>query len=135
MEIKKLAEEFLEKCNSCMVASVDEDGYPNVKAMLKLESEGIQTIIFSTSSESARTLQFKKNQKACVYVMDDKTYMGLMLTGDIEVLEDRESKSRYWHDWMVNYYPDGVDTWYYCIYRFTAKKGQYYHGKPVDFTL
>lgn len=127
---------LLESCNIAMVGSNGDDGYPNIKAMIKVEAEGIKTIWFSTNTSSKRVSQFRNNKKASVYFADEGNFKGLMLLGDMEVLSDIESKKRLWREGGEIYYPLGVEDPDYSVLRFTAKKGNYYHGlKNVSFDV
>lgn len=127
-EAIKGANELSERTKSVMVGSIGAEGYPNVKCMFKAEAQGLKKIWFSTNTSSKRVAQFRENPKACVYIVDVEKFMGLMLVGDIEVLEDQNSKQRLWHNGDEIYYPLGVTDPDYCVLRFTAKWGNYYHG-------
>ncbi|MFZ5987556.1 MAG: pyridoxamine 5'-phosphate oxidase family protein [Bacillota bacterium] len=128
--------ELVESCNIAMVGSNGDNGYPNIKAMIKVEAEGIKTIWFSTNTSSKRVSKFMHNPKACVYFADQDKFKGLMLVGDIEVLSDIESKKRLWCEGCEIYYPLGVNDPDYSVLRFTTKWGNYYHGlKNVSFDV
>ena len=59
-----------------------------------------------------------------------------MLVGDIEVLQDMESKQRLWHEGDEKYYSLGINDPDYSVLRFTARWGNYYHGLVnVSFEL
>jgi general stress protein 26 len=105
-----------------------DDGYPNVKAMLKTENEGLNRVWFSTNTSSRRIAQLLRDPRACVYFVDEERRMGLMLVGDIEVLQDRESRERLWSEGDEKYYPLGVTDPDYSVLRFTAHWGNYYHA-------
>lgn len=121
---------------TAFVASVDENGYPTIKAMLVLENESIKTHYFSTNYSSKRVKQFMANPKAAVYLCNAKKYKGLMFQGTMEVLTDREHKEMLWRDGFEMYYPNGIDDEDYCVLRFTAEKGNYYTGlKNFDFDI
>lgn len=51
-----------------------------------------------------------------------------MLNGKVEVAQDHETKARFWFDGAEMYYPLGVDDPDYSILKFTAERGNYYHG-------
>ena len=62
--------------------------------------------------------------------------MALLLTGNMQVLTDHEHKAMLWRDGFEIYYPDGIDAEDYCVLKFTAEKGNYYHGlENTDFVL
>ena len=89
--------------------SVDDNGYPITKAMLKhRERNGIKTIWFSTNTSSNKVKHFKENNKASVYFIDKRFFRGVSLIGTMEVLETAEAKERIWQDGDTMYYKEGV---------------------------
>ncbi|MFN2270923.1 MAG: pyridoxamine 5'-phosphate oxidase family protein [Anaerolineae bacterium] len=119
-----------------MVGTNGDNGYPNIKAMLKMENEGLNRIWFSTNTSSKRVGQFVQNSKTCVYFVDFEQWKGLMLVGDVEVLQDMESRQRLWREGFEKYYPLGVTDPDYTVLRFTAQRGNYYHAlSNVTFEL
>lgn len=119
------------------ISSVDEEGYPNTKAMLKPRKRvGIHTIYFSTNTSSRRVTQYRQNPKACVYFCDRRFFRGAMLRGTMEVLEDQNVKDMLWEKGDEKYYPLGVSDPDYCVLRFTALDGRYYSSfKSEDFGI
>jgi general stress protein 26 len=119
-----------------MLGSNGDNGYPNIKAMIKIENEGLNRIWFSTNTSSRRVGQFHQDPKACVYFVDFDQWMGLMLVGQVEVLHDMVSKQRLWREGYERYYPLGVTDPDYSVLRFTAQWGNYYHAlSNVTFQL
>ena len=119
-----------------MVGTNGDNGYPNIKAMLKMENEGLNRIWFSTNTSSKRVGQFVQNSKTCVYFVDFEQWKGLMLVGDVKVLQDAESRQRLWREGFEKYYPLGVTDPDYSVLRFTAQWGNYYHAlSNVTFEL
>lgn len=124
------------RSNIVMLGTNGDNGYPNIKAMIKMENEGLNRIWFSTNTSSKRLGQLVRNSKACVYFVDFEQWMGLMLVGDVEVLQDRESRQRLWREGFEKYYPSGVTDPDYSVLRFTAQWGNYYHAlSNVTFEL
>ena len=111
------------------ISSIDEDGFPNTKAMYAPRvREGIKVLYFTTNTSSKRVAQFLKNANACVYFNDTRFFLGIMLKGTMEVLEDAKSKKMIWKDGDEMYYPKGVSDPDYCVLRFTATVGRYYQN-------
>lgn len=135
-EMKEQIQKLVDEAKVAYVSSVDENGYPMIKAMLSLQHDDLFTHYFSTNYSNRRTQQFLKNSKACVYFCKEERFEGLMLNGDIEVMTDREHKEMLWREGFEIYYPEGIDTEDYCVYKFTAKKANFYYGlSNVDFVL
>ena len=110
------------------VSSVNQEGFPNTKAMMNLKRDGIKTHYFSTNYATARIQQFMNNPKACIYFCKPGDFKGFMLVGTMEVMADRYHKELLWSDGCEIYYPKGVEDEDYAVLRFTAEWGNYYHG-------
>lgn len=122
-------EKFIDKQKVSFIASVDDGGFPNVKAMLKPRKRiGLKEFWFSTNTSSMRVKQFMENPKACIYFYHKGLikYVGVMLSGTMEVLTDQESKDMIWKRGDTLFYKGGVTDPDYCVLKFTAVKGRYY---------
>ena len=139
MQQKEAVGEALSLANRSSIAMLGtngDDGYPNIKAMLKIENEDMKIVWFSTNTSSKRVAQLNRDSKACVYFVDFDQFKGLMLVGNVEVLQDIESKKRLWSEGSERYYPLGVTDPDYSVLRFTAQWGNYYHAlSNVTFGL
>lgn len=126
-----------DKLKIAFIGSVDEQGYPNVKAMLRpRKREGIKVFYFTTNTSSMRVRQFLSDNKACVYFCDSRFFKGAMLRGTMEVLTDAESKEMIWRDGDTEYYPEGVTDPDYCVLKFTAISGRFYSNyRSEEFTV
>jgi len=128
---------LIDKAGVSIISSVDEDGFPNSKAMLPPRKRaGIKHIFFTTNTSSMRVKQYTKNPKACVYFFDKRFYRGVMLRGTMKVLRDSASRQSIWKDGDEMYYPKGVTDPDYCVLRFTAQNGRYYSNfKSENFEV
>lgn len=118
---------LIDKQKVSFIASISEEGFPNMKAMLSpRKREGIKEFWFSTNTSSMRVAQYRKNPNASIYFCDKRFFRGVMLVGTMEVLEDEESKQMIWQHGDTLYYSKGVTDPDYCVLKFTAKKGRYY---------
>lgn len=60
-DAEKTIGNMIDKLKIAFLGSVDEEGFPNVKAMLQpRKREGIKTIYLSTNTSSMRVAQFRK---------------------------------------------------------------------------
>jgi len=118
---------LIDKQNVSYISSVDENGYPNTKAMLPpVKREGIKTFYWHTNSPSMRIKQYRNNPKACIYFCDKRFFRGVMLKGTMEVVDDKTIKAEIWKDEFSMYYKDGMDGGDFIILRFTAESGRFY---------
>ncbi len=116
---------FIKKQKVSLIASVDEEGFPNIKAMFVPRKIEGNCFYFSTNTSSMRSQQFMKNPKAGIYFYSKGRfkYEGIMLTGTMEVLQDDKTKQEIW---CTGDYKQGVTDPDYCVLKFTAVKGRYY---------
>lgn len=119
---------FIQKQKVAFIASVDEEGFPNVKAMFAPRKIEGDSFYFSTNTSSMRSRQFTKNSKASIYFYNKGRfkYEGIMLIGTMEVLQDDEIKKEIWCTGDTMYYKQGVTDPDYCVLKFTAVKCRHY---------
>jgi general stress protein 26 len=128
---------LIEKQPVSFISSVDENGFPNTKAMLPpVKREGIKTFYWHTNSPSMRIKHYKSNPKACIYFYDKRFFRGVMLKGKMEILTDKEIKKEIWNDEISKYYTGGQDGGDFIIIKFTAENGRYYSNfSSEDFKI
>lgn len=121
-------ENFIDAQGVALLASVDENGFPNTKAMLPpRKREGLRVFWFSTNTSSLRVAQLRANAKSSLYFFDQRLFRGVQLVGTTQVLTEAASKQMLWQEGDTLYYPQGVADPDYCVLKFTAKHGRYYH--------
>lgn len=128
MKTRQAMIEFIQKQKTAFVASVDENGFPNIKAMFAPRKIDGNCFYFSTNTSSMRAQQFLKNPKASIYFYNRGRfkYEGLMLTGTMEVLQDDDIRREIWCTGDNIYYKQGVTDPDYCVLKFTAETGRHY---------
>lgn len=125
--MKERIHKLIASCQTAVLCSVDENGYPCAKAMLAPRLvEGVNEIWFSTNTSSQSVERYRANNKASVYFYDAATFQGVMLRGKIEICEDAASKQSLWQEGDEMYYPQGVTDPDYCVLRFTAENARFY---------
>ena len=135
---KTSVEKFIRKQKVAFICSVDGEGFPNVKAMLKPRKiEGLKEFYFSTNTSSMRVKQYLNNPNACIYFYHKGLikYTGVMLKGKMEVLTDQNTKDMIWRKGDTMFYKGGVTDPDYCVLKFTAESGRYLCGDCVDEVL
>lgn len=138
MKTREQIIEFINRQKVAFVASVDEDGFPNMKAMYAPRKIEDNSFYFSTNTSSMRVQQFLNNPKASIYFYSKGRfkYEGVLLVGTMEVLHDEEIKREIWQVGDTMYYKQGVTDPDYCVLKFTAVKGRHYSAfKSENFEL
>ena len=136
-DIEKTIGNLISKQKTAYISSIDEDGFPNTKAMLPARKMvGIKEFYFSTNTSSMSVKLYRANPKACIYYADTRFFRGVKLIGTMEVLEDAEIKEECWKNGDTMYYSQGVTDPDYCILKFTAERGRYYANfKKENFDI
>ena len=132
-------EKFVRSRKVALLGSVDENGAPNIKAMLApRQMIGLKEFYFSTNLSALRTQQYLKNPKACIYFFRKGliSYTGVMLRGTMEVVSEQEVKNLLWRKGDTRFYKYGVTDPDYCVLKFTAENGRYYKDlKTEEFEI
>lgn len=136
-DIEKTFGNMIDKQKICYISSIDKDGFPNTKAMLRpRKRNGLKEIYLSTNTSSLKVYNFKNNSKASLYFCDKRFYRGLMLKGNVQVLEDQETKNIIWRIGDTMYYKKGKTDPDYCVLKFTTSSIRYYSNfKSMDIDL
>ncbi len=128
MDLKKI-ENFIDKRKVAFICSIDNENYPNIKAMLKPRKRNeLKEFYFSTNTSSVKVSQYKNNPNASIYFYHKGIikYVGVMLKGKMEVLTDQKIKNTIWQKKDIIFYKKGVTDPDYCVLKFTATSGRYY---------
>lgn len=121
-----MAEELLEKCKVCSVASVSEGGYPRICILAQLRTDGIKALWFSTGAGGTKVRHFKSNPKAGVTFYDGGD--SVTLTGTMEIIADKKVKNELWNEFsgfLSNHF-EGIDDPEYAVLKFTADEATIY---------
>ena len=120
--------EFIKEQKTAMISSVDEEGFPNTKAMLSPRKIDGNDFYFTTNTSSLRVAQYRANEKACIYFYKRGRfkYTGVMLVGTMQVLTEQSIKDEIWRYGDTLFYKGGKTDPDYCVLRFTAESGRYY---------
>ena len=120
--------DLADRAQVLMLTTLDGNGYPETRAMLAMGHDALNEFWFSTNTSSHKVAQIQADVRACVYVVDDGNFQRLSLVGRVEVRQDPATKERFWREGFEKYYPQGVTDPDYAVLRFTAERGEYYHG-------
>ena len=133
MDREKLFQ-FISEQKTAFIASVNEQGYPVVRAMLAPRKTEGNDIYFSTNTSSSKIKQYAANQKACVYFYKRGRfkYQGLTILGDMQICTDQPTKDEIWRFGDKLFYKQGVTDPDYCVLKFTCKTAEYYCDFKIE---
>lgn len=125
--------ELLERCETVVITSVNEEGYPRPVPMSKAQSEGASTVWLATGRTSLKTKDFAANPKAGLCFQEGGN--SVALTGEVEIIADEETKKEKWQEWFIAHFPKGPTDPEYVLLKFQGKHatifidGQFIHCK------
>ncbi len=126
--------EFIAEQKTAFIASVNEQGYPVMRAMLAPRKIEGNDIYFSTNTSSSKVKQFAANNKACVYFYKRGRfkYQGLSIIGEMQICTDQATKDMIWRFGDSLFYKQGVTDPDYCVLKFTCKSAEYYCDFKIE---
>ena len=90
-DAEKTIGNLIDKQGVSYIASISEDGFPNIKAMLPPRKRiGIKEFYFTTNTSSMRAAQYRKNPNASIYFCDKRFFRGVMLVGSIDAYVNKD---------------------------------------------
>lgn len=120
--------EFISQQKTAFLGSVNEQGYPVIRAMLAPRKIDGNEICFSTNTSSNKVKQYLANGKACIYFYKRGKfrYQGVAITGEMQVCTDQATKDEIWRFGDKLFYKQGVTDPDYCVLKFKCKSAEYY---------
>ncbi|MHA1166790.1 MAG: pyridoxamine 5'-phosphate oxidase family protein [Candidatus Hodarchaeales archaeon] len=73
-----------------------------------MNKEGKLSIYLATNTSSEKIEQVKNNPAAALYYCIPDSFLGAMVGGNVEIVEDSRIKEGLWQDDWTMYYPKGV---------------------------
>lgn len=120
------ANQMVNRADAVYFGVLDEQGFPSVSTVSRVQSDGIFTLYFATGISGNKAKRLLQNGKASVCVQDQ--HDNVSLVGEAEVLTDEQSKQELWQDWFLDHFPGGKDDPEYCIIKFTAARASLWIG-------
>ena len=126
--------QFIAEQKTAFIASVNEQGYPVIRAMLAPRKIDGNEIYFSTNTSSGKVKQYLANKKACVYFYKRGKikYQGVSITGEMQVCTDQPTKDKVWRFGDRLFYKEGVTDSDYCVLKFKGITAEYYCNFKIE---
>lgn len=126
--------QFISKQKTAFIASVDEQGYPVIRAMLMPRKIDGNEIFFTTNTSSNKVKHYSANNKACIYFYQRGKfkYQGVSIIGEMQVCTDQATKDKMWRFGDRLFYKQGVTDPDYCVLKFIGKTAEYYCDFKIE---
>ena len=136
---------LMQESETAILTTIDENGYPQTRAMLNLrnkkqypsleklfeENNSSILIYFTTNTSSNKMKQINNNSKVSVYYCKPNEWRGLMAGGIIEIVNENEIKKKIWQDNWTMYYSKGYNDPDYTILKLKPKTLKLYNQLKV----
>lgn len=131
------AQALIARSETCLLGSIDENGFPAIRALLgPRKRDGMKTLYFTTNTSSRHVAEFLICDKASVYFYDARLFQGLLLRGTVRSTTDQKIRDMIWRDGDNIYYNLGPTDPDYSAMLFTAENGRWYEDfVKTDFTI
>lgn len=125
---------FIKKQKTAFISSIDENGFPMIRAMFSPRVIDGNDIYFSTNTSSEKVKQYLANHKACVYFYKRGKikYQGVTMKGTMTVCMDQPTKDKIWRFGDKLFYKQGVTDPDYCVLKFTGNEVEYYCDFKIE---
>jgi general stress protein 26 len=131
-ETKLRVLQMLDKETFVSLATFGMDDYPDVRVLLMVAHDGVDSIWFATETTSGKIAQLQKNPKAAIYGYSRETMTEFRLFGKVELLTDTASRQKIWKDEYIQHFPEGINSPTMVILRFNTDHGAYdSYGREV----
>ncbi|HUU78465.1 MAG TPA: pyridoxamine 5'-phosphate oxidase family protein [candidate division Zixibacteria bacterium] len=144
-DVKEIASEIMLKTKAGYLATIDSDGFPQIRAIDNLRCpdrflhasqvlgklDDKLSIYISTNTSSEKIQHITKNKTVAVYFSLPDEFKGIMLQGIVEIIDDLEFKKEIWCEGWELFFPKGYTDPDFTILRIKPKylKSWYQVGK------
>lgn len=148
-EIQEACRELMETEPAAYLTVVDGDGHPRTRAMLNLrnrEQFASQAHLYTnhqqdfmvyltTNTSSRKRRDIEANPRVCVYYCRPEAFHGVLLIGDVEIVDDLKTKEALWAEGWERYFPTGKadDPDYTLLRIFPRLVTGWYQGGKFEF--
>lgn len=132
IKAKKKCEKLLRKCHMMTLTTININGIPNSREMLKADAEGLNKIWFTTNTSSRKVKEIIENSNACVYIFTRIPFRGVTIQGKISIITDMEEKRNKWKNSYKEFYKKGVTDPDYTLLLFETENISYYFNQKIE---
>jgi general stress protein 26 len=139
---QEFARLVMEVADRAYLTTIDSDGYPHTRAILNLrnpslyprqaelfDDHGSDFVVYvTTNTSSMKVAQIHDNPRGSIYYCHPKRFRGLLLVGDLEVVDDSALRHALWNEDWTQYYAGGPDDPDHTILRLLPRHAEGWYG-------
>ena len=105
-ELLGIAREVVEGAAFVSLATLDDEGYPAVRAMDPLPPDDDWVVRLATNPDSRKVEQLRARPRVALHYLADDVPAYVTLIGRARLVDDPEMKARHWKESWTPFYPD-----------------------------
>lgn len=120
--------DIVKSCENAVLATNRLDRYPDVRTIMNALNTDITDLHlhFITDADSPKFKQIAHNPKSCIYYFNPETRMAVRLFGEMQSVDDIDTKKKYWHDRYRQFGYTGPDDANLILMEFMPKTYKFY---------
>lgn len=125
--------DIVRACDSVMLATID-GAYPDVRHMSNAMNRNAQdlTLYLMTGRDMPKMDQLRQNRRCCLYYFNAANRHVVRLFGEIEFIDDANTRHRYWNDEYQEFGYAGPDDPDFVLMRISPKSYKFYAGDELN---
>lgn len=121
--VNKQGLSLVNNSQNAIVGVHNEKGCVNVKAVHKVDNEGLKTIVFRANQQTKELLATNGNTSACAYFADYTESKKLMLVGELDLLREEMNERKELVDKLMQSSNQDMECGDDSFFVFKPKKG------------
>lgn len=116
---QNILNEFCASRMYVVIGTANQQSGVRLSALNTLSGSDLSKFYFATDINSQKVNNLR-SQPACEIMITDGRDQ-VIIEGRINISSDRITKEKFWQEWMVGYFPGGIDDEKLCILEFTSE--------------
>ncbi len=116
----QIATEMVAEENNIQIATVDQNGYPCIKGLIKIKNNGLKEFFFTSNVNTDKVKNIQYNNKGCLYISKYLEYQGVSFRGTFQIMSLEEASID------KSFIPEGLRDQEYCAIKFITEEANVY---------
>jgi len=105
----------------CVLALIDDEGYPTASTITLSKNDGIKWLTFCTNTQNNKTRRISKCNKASICFYSVFPLFNITLVGRIMIVNDLDLKREMWYE-ECKYHWSSCESEHFCVLKFTTER-------------
>jgi general stress protein 26 len=133
-ELNERVWKIIDECRDCVFITQSPGGFARARTMNKLQdkdrSGGIMW--FVSEKKSKKAAEISANPKVTLFFSQPESLDYACVFGKAEIVEDPETKQRFWNDDWLKYWKNGPEDNNYVLIKVLPEKGEFFLNEEIQ---